>query len=56
VSRHVVDLLNADAKIRRGRYVFECPMAVGYPKWVQIMPDMENPYLGAQCRPRPLQA
>lgn len=46
VSRSVVALLVARPRLRRGRHVFECPMAQGYKKWVQLKSAIENPYMG----------
>jgi len=46
VSRFVVALLATDASVREGTYVFECPMAQGYQKWVQRTDAIENPYMG----------
>ena len=47
VSRHVVALLVAWPTLREGRFVFECPMAQGYQKWVQHrMEEINNPYMG----------
>lgn len=46
VSRGLVGLLAARPELRAGRYVFECPMASGYKKWVQTTDKMSNPYMG----------
>jgi hypothetical protein len=46
LSRAVVALLATDAGLRKGRYIFECPMAEGYKKWVQLSKAIENPYMG----------
>ncbi len=46
VSRGVVSLLAAKPELRAGRYVFECPMATGYKKWVQSTDKIDNPYMG----------
>lgn len=46
VSRHVVALLAADPALQQGRFLFECPMAQGYQKWVQLEKRMQNPYMG----------
>lgn len=48
VSRPVVALLAADPSLAGGRYVFECPMAQGYKKWVQASADVSNPYMGTR--------
>jgi membrane fusion protein, copper/silver efflux system len=46
VSRHLIALLISDAKLQQGRFIFECPMAPGYRKWVQTQPGVSNPYMG----------
>jgi hypothetical protein len=46
VSRAVVALLTADPELARGKYLFECPMATGYKKWVQTSEEISNPYMG----------
>lgn len=46
VSRHVVGLLADVPALRKGRHVFECPMAQDYGKWVQASEKLENPYMG----------
>lgn len=46
VSRAVVGLLVAEQPLQQGRFVFHCPMAKGYKKWVQAAPEVENPFMG----------
>lgn len=46
VSRALVSIAGADARLSQGKHVFECPMAEGYNKWVQSSPQMANPYMG----------
>lgn len=46
VSRGVVAVVAADAALQPGRFLFECPMAQGYQRWVQLAPRMANPYMG----------
>lgn len=46
VSRPVVALLTAEPKLAEGRYLFECPMAEGFQKWVQTSEKIANPYMG----------
>jgi len=46
ISRHLIALLSADSDLAKGRYVFACPMAKSYPKWVQQSETVSNPYLG----------
>lgn len=48
VSRHVVQLIVAVPALAQGRFVFSCPMAQGYAKWVQTKAQMENPYMGTR--------
>jgi Cu(I)/Ag(I) efflux system membrane fusion protein len=46
LSRAVVALLVASPELRKGHHIFECPMAEGYKKWVQLKEPIENPYMG----------
>lgn len=46
-SKHLIALLSAKPALIRDRYVFECPMAKSYPKWVQQSETVSNPYMGA---------
>ncbi|MCU0685090.1 MAG: SCO family protein [Polyangiaceae bacterium] len=46
LSKQVVALLVADPALREGRFLFRCPMATGYQKWVQTNPSLTNPYWG----------
>lgn len=48
VSESVVALLAAEPSLQKGRYVFECPMAKGYKKWVQVNDKVSNPYFGSE--------
>lgn len=48
ISRHVVALVQASPSLQTGRFVFECPMAKGYKKWVQGSASIENPYMGKE--------
>jgi Cu(I)/Ag(I) efflux system membrane fusion protein len=48
LSQAVVSLLSEHSALARGRYVFQCPMAQGYQKWVQTSDKLENPYMGAR--------
>jgi hypothetical protein len=48
VSRAVVSLIVADPSLADGRYIFRCPMTMGYKKWVQTSADLENPYMGSR--------
>ena len=47
VSRAVVALVDAEPTLKQGRHVFECPMAQGYEKWVQVSDKINNPYMGS---------
>jgi Cu(I)/Ag(I) efflux system membrane fusion protein len=46
LSRGVVAVVAADNALQTGRFLFECPMARGYQRWVQTAPAMMNPYMG----------
>jgi hypothetical protein len=47
LSKGVVVVVAADATLQPGRFLFTCPMAKGYQRWVQIeQPVMANPYMG----------
>lgn len=46
VSKPLVALLAQDPALRQGQHLFECPMAVGYKKWIQPSDKLENPYMG----------
>lgn len=48
VSKALVALLVADPSLQQGRYVFECPMAPAYKKWVQTSAKLQNPYYGSK--------
>lgn len=48
VSRGVVELLAENEALRGSRLVFDCPMAQGYRKWVQVTPTINNPYMGSK--------
>ena len=47
-SKHVIALLVADPELRTGRFLFLCPMAKGYQKWVQTNAKLNNPYFGSE--------
>jgi Cu(I)/Ag(I) efflux system membrane fusion protein len=47
LSKSLLGLVSAIAPLREGRFVFECPMARGYQKWLQREPNLRNPYFGA---------
>ena len=46
LSRGVVAVVAADSTLQPARFLFECPMARGYQRWVQTTPEMKNPYMG----------
>ena len=46
VSLWIVTILTKRTSLQRGRHIFECPMAQGYEKWVQVTDSIENPYMG----------
>lgn len=48
ISRGVVALIAADKTLQAGRFLFSCPMARGYQRWVQTAPKMANPYMGSR--------
>lgn len=48
VSKGVVQLLVDDPELRTGRFLFLCPMAKGYQKWVQTNGKLNNPYFGSE--------
>ena len=45
-SKHLITLMVAVPALQKSRFVFMCPMAKGYKKWVQEKEKMENPYMG----------
>ncbi len=52
VSRALIAVLSVEPDLQRGRHVYECPMAKGYKKWVQVSEGVSNPYMGSdmlQC-------
>jgi len=48
VSRAWISVLSAEPSLQQNRHVYECPMAKGYKKWVQVDAGASNPYLGSQ--------
>lgn len=47
-SKSVIQLLVDDPELRTGRFLFLCPMAKGYQKWVQTTGKLNNPYFGSE--------
>jgi hypothetical protein len=48
VSEPLIAFLSSQPELAEGRFVFECPMAKGYPKWVQASEPLSNPYMGTE--------
>ena len=48
LSRGVVGAIAADPTLQVGRFLYQCPMAKGYQRWVELKPRMENPYMGSR--------
>lgn len=46
LQKSLVAVIAGDATLQAGRFLFECPMARGYQRWVQLAPKMANPYMG----------
>ncbi len=46
LSKQLVAYLGQDPGVARDFTVFECPMAMGYGKWVQKSDKLSNPYMG----------
>jgi hypothetical protein len=48
VSKNIVALAVVEPSLQSGRFIFECPMAAGYQKWVQTNAEISNPHMGAK--------
>lgn len=48
VSRALITVLERYPELREGLFVFECPMASKYKKWIQSDAQLANPYMGTQ--------
>ena len=48
LSKVFIALLVADPALQQGRYIFECPMAPSYKKWVQTHAKLQNPWYGSK--------
>jgi protein SCO1/2 len=48
LSRSVIALMIDNPALHDGWFLFRCPMANGYQRWVQSDPKHENPYRGKQ--------
>ena len=46
LSEPLVTLVKSHARLRRGRHLFDCPMAEGYGEWIQNDDQISNPYMG----------
>lgn len=46
ISRAAVSISLAVPALQSGKHIFHCPMAQGYPKWIQVQEEMANPYMG----------
>jgi len=48
ISEPLITFLSSQPELAEGRFLFECPMAKGYPKWVQTSEAISNPYMGTE--------
>lgn len=48
LSKSTIALLVAKPELQTGRFLFMCPMAKGYQKWVQTDQKLRNPYWGKE--------
>lgn len=48
LSKQLIALLVADPSLQKGRFIFECPMAPSYKKWVQTHGKLQNPWYGSK--------
>ncbi len=48
LSKQVIALLVADPALQKGRFIFACPMAPSYQKWVQTHGKLQNPWYGSK--------
>ena len=48
MSEPLIAFLSPQPELAEGRFVFECPMAKGYRKWVQTSEAVSNPYMGTE--------
>ena len=46
VSKALIALAGTDPTLQTGRFLFQCPMAPGYQRWVQTNAALRNPYFG----------
>ena len=48
LSRVVIELLQEEPSLQKDVYIFECPMAQDYKKWIQKDKNINNPYMGSK--------
>ena len=48
VSQGIVGLLSDAPNEAKKYHIFECPMAEGYKRWVQVSEEIANPYMGTK--------
>lgn len=48
MSKALIGALVADPTLQKGRFIFECPMAPAYKRWVQTHGKLQNPYWGSK--------
>lgn len=48
LSKLVIAVLVADPSLQKGRFIFSCPMAPAYQKWVQTHGKLQNPWYGSK--------
>lgn len=48
MSKALITALVADPSLQKGRFIFECPMAPNYKRWVQTHGKLQNPYWGSK--------
>ena len=48
LSRVVIELLQQEPSLQKDLYIFECPMAQDYKKWIQKENTINNPYMGSK--------
>lgn len=48
MSKALITAMVADPTLQKGRYIFECPMAPAYKRWVQTHSKLQNPYWGSK--------
>jgi membrane fusion protein, copper/silver efflux system len=46
VSKTLVALIALEPARQKGLFLFECPMAKGYQRWIQSSEKLQNPYMG----------